>query len=80
MPLRPLSAPAALQSSSWHAGICALRGVNVSLLSLHPNWTPLVQILRCVEGCGLVSLGREHLLSLGKKLSSGKDKVIDRVF
>lgn len=30
--------------------------------------------------CGLVSLGRGHLLSLGKKLSSGEDKVIDRVF
>lgn len=30
--------------------------------------------------CGPVSLGGGHLLSLGKKLSSREDKVIDRVF
>lgn len=50
-------------------------------LSLRPHWALRVQTVPvCVEGCGLVSLGREHLLSLGKQLSSGKDKVIDRVF
>lgn len=50
-------------------------------VSLRPHRASRVQTVPvCVEGCGLVSLGREHLLSLGKKLSFGKDKVIDRVF
>lgn len=65
LPVRP-----ALQSRVWHTR----RGALVPAPPLLCRPSP------CVEGCGLVSLGREHLLSLGKQLSSGKDKVIDRVF
>lgn len=66
--LRPTSLQSNLPVSAGCKGIFALPG----LYSRVACTNPLL--------CGLVSLGRGHLLSLGKKLSSGEDKVIDRVF
>lgn len=66
--LRPASLQSNFTVSAGCKGIFALPG----LYSRVACTNPLL--------CGLVSLGRGHLLSLGKKLSSGEDKVIDRVF